>query len=74
MFRDSYIIYIWVMNILCTFHIFISGYVTQWSMKKKTNIVQIYHLVNSSNNIEEVSVATWEPNHFYVFVKQYKYL
>ena len=27
-FRDSYVIYIWVMNILCTFHIFMYGYVT----------------------------------------------
>ena len=27
-FRDSYVIYIWVMNILCTFHVFMYGYVT----------------------------------------------
>ena len=27
-FRDSYVIYMWVMNILCTFHIFMYGYVT----------------------------------------------
>ena len=27
-FRDSYVIYIWVMNILCTFHIFMYGYIT----------------------------------------------
>ena len=27
-FRDSYVIYIWVMNILCKFHIFMYGYVT----------------------------------------------
>ena len=27
-FRDSYVIYIWVMNILCTFHIFMFGNVT----------------------------------------------
>ena len=27
-FRDSYVIYIWVMNILCTFHIFMYDYVT----------------------------------------------
>ena len=27
-FRDSYVIYIWVMNILCLFHIFMYGYVT----------------------------------------------
>ena len=28
-FRDSYVLCIYVMNILCTFHISISGYVTQ---------------------------------------------
>ena len=28
MFRDSYVIYIRVMNILCTFHIFMYGYAT----------------------------------------------
>ena len=27
-FRDSYVIYIWVMKILCTFHIFVYVYVT----------------------------------------------
>ena len=27
-FRDSYVIYIWVMNIICLFHIFLYGYVT----------------------------------------------
>ena len=27
-FLDSYVIYIWVMNILCSFHIFMYGYVT----------------------------------------------
>ena len=27
-FRDSYVIYIWVMNILCKFHIFMYGNVT----------------------------------------------
>ena len=27
-FRDSYVIYKWVMNIRCTFHIFMYGYVT----------------------------------------------
>ena len=27
-FRHSYVIYIWVINILCTFHIFMYGYVT----------------------------------------------
>ena len=27
-FRDSYVIYIWVMNILCTFHLFMCRYVT----------------------------------------------
>ena len=36
MFRDSYDIYIWVINILCTFHVFISGYATQcWNNKIK---------------------------------------
>ena len=27
-FRDSYVFYIWVMNILCLFHVFMYGYVT----------------------------------------------
>ena len=31
-FRDSYVIYIWVMNILCTFHVFMYGYVTLWNI------------------------------------------
>ena len=34
MFRDSSVIYIWVRYILCTFHIFISGYVTVIVTKK----------------------------------------
>ena len=28
-FRDSYVIHIWVINILCTFRIFMDGYVTE---------------------------------------------
>ena len=34
-FRDSYVIYIWVMNILCTFHIFMYEYVTEWDKLDK---------------------------------------
>ena len=39
-FRDSYVLCIYVMNILCTFHIYISGYVTnqQWLICHKTKL------------------------------------
>ena len=41
-FRDSYVIYIWVMNILCTFHIFMYGYVPNPTLSRLITDLYIY--------------------------------
>ena len=46
-FRDSYVLCIYVMNILCTFHIFMYGYVT-WKSLDIPDSMMIVMLVNSS--------------------------
>ena len=46
MFRDSYVLCIYVMNILCTFHIFVYGYATyiwvEWERELKTAEMNTY--------------------------------
>ena len=44
-FRDSYVNCIWVMNILCTFHIFMYGYVTLIELNAKQGGLK-YHFLS----------------------------
>ena len=49
-FRDSYVLCIYVMNILCTFHISISGYATNWS----TYIIKEYGNLNTKKRVKSL--------------------
>ena len=45
MFRDSYVLCIYVMNILCTFHISVSGYRTNRASFQQQNTHSHHHLL-----------------------------
>ena len=48
LFRDSYVLCIYVMNILCTFHIFVYGYVTLLRRETQTASSKIWTQVANS--------------------------
>ena len=53
MFRDSYVIYIWVMNILCTFHA--SVYLAMLHTVKEFQVL----LFTTTNSIQTYSLVLW---------------
>ena len=62
-FRDSYVLCIYVMNILCTFHIFVSGYGTTWPFNLHKTIFFVFNLIIMFRQGSTVRKSSIEETH-----------